>query len=310
VQEQPDIVIIHRGGLGDFLMAWPAMHGICEHFSKSDRFWIGPLNRLPWLKPLGLQICPREMQLAFDALFASRSRLQALAGTKIFWFVLEKHPPVEKHPNLFFLQGLHHSAMVPVRQMYAKELLRQGIFFDPGWLAAWRTHFGKGARANCAQTNGPRKTALLFPGAGHSAKQWPLVQFFELAGWLEKQGVTVRFVLGPAEVEQGMRICDFPVERPQCPGDLTDLLRGADMVAGNDSGPMHLAGMSGVPGVVLFGPASKRQWAPVGLRAVGSDTPCRPCTANGRIHCDDPRCMAAIGQDVVRRELAALLGKQ
>lgn len=149
--------------------------------------------------------------------------------------------------------------------------------------------------------------ALLFPGAGHPAKQWPLVQFFELARWLEDLDVKTRFVIGPVEAERGMPISRYPVEYPSSLGALQDLLNSADMVVGNDSGPMHLAGMLGVSRLVLFGPASEIQWGPVGLCPVWADEPCRPCTRDGRIACLEARCMRALSQDRVRRELAAVM---
>ncbi len=302
---QNTIAIIHRGGLGDFLLAWPSMFSICKYFSTSDRFWVGAGNRLPWLEPFGARACAGEERLAFDALFATSPWPEPLAHTRLYWFVLGKPPPVQKHPNLILLRGLQEAACVSVRQAYAEALRISGIPFDPGWLDAWRFHFGRYAQSGRAKGRGKR--VLLFPGAGHPVKQWPLVQFFELAAWLGNQGVDARFVLGPAEVDRGMRIADFPMLFPSSPQELQDLLLSADVVVGNDSGPMHLAGMLGIPGVALFGPTAARQWAPLGLRLLCADAPCRPCTANGQIDCLDARCMATIGQRGVRREVAALL---
>lgn len=301
---KPDIIIVHRGGLGDFLAAWPAMLSICNRFADHERFWIGAMDRLAWLETLGVQACPRDKMRAFEELFASRRWPEAFAETKIYWFVLARRPPVLAHPRLVFLHGLKGDRLMPVREAYADELRAHDVPFDPSWLEKWQGYFA----SKTGRSGRNEVLALLFPGAGHPAKQWPLVQFFELARWLEDLGAKARFVVGPAEAERGMSIPGHPVECPSSLGGLRDLLNSADVVVGNDSGPMHLAGMLGVPGLVLFGPASEVQWGPVGLRLVWADEPCRPCTRDGRVACLQARCMEALSQDRVRRELVGLMG--
>ncbi|SDB42244.1 ADP-heptose:LPS heptosyltransferase [Desulfonatronum thiosulfatophilum] len=303
------ILLIHRGGLGDFLMAWPAMWNICVRFSNSRIYWIGPQSRLHWLRPLGVQPSPRDLQQVFDSLFGREDWPEEFGETRIFWFVLDAHPPVPDHPNLHILPGIPPETeeqkidipLIPPRESYLQHLDRLGIHGDGSWQAAWRDLFGR--RSGQAI---PGNGVLLFPGAGHVIKQWSVVQFFELADWLEKQGRVVRFVLGPAETDRGMDIRDFPVICPNTLEELQNLLQHAEFVVGNDSGPMHLAGMLGVPGVVLFGPASEKQWGPPGLRPVGLDLSCRPCTLAGRITCGNPACMQGITQDMVRREIERL----
>lgn len=304
---KPAVVIVHRGGLGDFLMAWPAMLSICEHFSEYDLFWIGARDRLPWLEPLGVRPCPKQARRAFDTLFSSSPWPPELDHAQFFWFCLSRLPPVPDRENLVFLRGLDEDGgSVSVRDAYAKELRARGIAFNTCWLETWRGHFTHPAKRGKNKCG----TTLLFPGAGHRSKQWPLVQFFELAAWIESLGLTARFVLGPVEGQRGLDVTGFPVTHPTSLHELQQVLVSADIVVGNDSGPMHLAGMLGVPGVVLFGPASRKQWGPVGLRPLAAGLPCRPCTHDGRIACADAQCMEALDQGRVRREIVAILEKQ
>ena len=306
---EPPILLIHRGGLGDFLMAWPAMRSIRARFTNSRFFWIGPQSRLLWLRPFGVQPCPPDLQRIFDSLFGLDTWPEEFGETRLFWFVLDARPPVPEHKNLYVLRGLlpEHGArkvgqnLIPPRDVYLRCLGDLGVDVQSDWRRAWRELFGR--RTGHSTSNNP---ILLFPGAGHVAKQWPLVQFFELARWLEEQGRAVRFVLGPAESERGMEVGSKSVTRPDSLEELQNLIQQAELVAGNDCGPMHLAGMLGVPGVVLFGPASEKQWAPLGLRAVGLDLSCRPCTRTGRITCAHAACMQGITQDMVRREIEGL----
>lgn len=147
---------------------------------------------------------------------------------------------------------------------------------------------------------------LLFAGAGHPLKQWPLVQFFQLARLLASQGFKPLFVLGPAEQDRGMDVSPWPWAAPQDDAALHALLLDALAVVGGDCGPMHLAGMLGVPGVSLFGPTSFAQWGPVGMLQAGSQPSCAPCTRTcADLCCPDPHCLRALHAEAV----AALLKK-
>ena len=300
------ILLIHRGGLGDFLMAWPSLLSIREHRCAERVFWGGPSSRMLWLRPLGMEPCPQAMRRGVEALFGREDWPEELEGVQIYWFVLGSRPPVPEHPQLKVLYGLpcpDTVTMVSPREAYAGQLRSLGINDNPAWLEIWRGHFGVPEKRRGAEYG----EVLLLPGAGHPAKQWPLVQFFELAAWLQRQGHKVRFILGPAERERGMTVQDFPTVFPDSLDMLQDVLQGARLVVGNDSGPMHLAGMLGVPGLALFGPASEAQWRPQGLQTIALDLICRPCTQTGRIHCPDARCLREIPQAMVREIASKLL---
>jgi len=103
---KPDILLVHRGGLGDFLAAWPAVLSICDQFADHEWFWIGDADRLAWLSPLGVRACPRDLSRAFEELFVSRCWPEAFSETQIYWFGLARRPPVVEHPRLVFLRGL------------------------------------------------------------------------------------------------------------------------------------------------------------------------------------------------------------
>lgn len=324
---QHDVVLVHRGGLGDFLMAWPAMLSICAASADVSLYWYGPANRLHWLRPLGVNACSSKLRALVDDLFSRPCPPPELDAVAIYWFVLHSPPPIPSHANLRILPGIAHSDWTCVRDAYARELRQCGIAWQEDWLGTWRGLFSRPKQASShalnqssGETSGhafpsakPSRTdepgsrgkldVLLFPGAGHPAKQWPMVQFFELANWLKVQGRDVHFVLGPAEVERGLAPHSHRILCPASLEELQDLLSGASLVVGNDSGPMHLAGMLGVPGVALFGPASERQWRPVGLCILSLEYSCRPCTRTGRISCRHPRCMLDLSQKMVRKEV-------
>lgn len=109
----------------------------------------------------------------------------------------------------------------------------------------------------------PRRYALLAPGAASHRpdKRWPPELFGLLARMLWEKGVTPVVIGVPAEAGLGQLIriiCPATVDLTgrTSLGEVFSIARGAAVAVGNDTGPMHLAALSGGPCVVLFGPAS------------------------------------------------------
>jgi heptosyltransferase-2 len=61
--------------------------------------------------------------------------------------------------------------------------------------------------------------------------------------------------------------------------ELVAVLRGARLVIGNDSGPVHISAASGVPTVTVFGSTSPKWTAPRGKSSVviAGSAECAPC---------------------------------
>lgn len=92
--------------------------------------------------------------------------------------------------------------------------------------------------------------------------------------------------------------------------DSAAVIRGAGLFIGNDSGPLHLAALLGVPVVGLFGPAPPERTAPYAARGVFlyRKVPCSPCT---QTVCTMPgnSCMHRITVDEVYDVASGLLGR-
>ncbi len=87
-------------------------------------------------------------------------------------------------------------------------------------------------------------------------------------------------------------------------GTLLDLFHFGDLLVTNDSGPAHLASLTEIPSIVLFGPETPDLYAPLGGRArciyLGLD--CQPCITvyNGkRSHCRSNICLQRITPESV-----------
>jgi heptosyltransferase I len=114
--------------------------------------------------------------------------------------------------------------------------------------------------------------AILNPGAGWGAKQWPAERYGEVANALSRQGIQPIINFGPreeelanvAEVASGgaARAMSFSV------GELVALMRRACLFIGGDTGPMHLAAALHTPVVALFGPTDPARNGPFCTRSI------------------------------------------
>ncbi len=303
------IIMGHNGALGDFCCIFPALAAVREHFFSCPVRWAGAGGRTLWLDPLKITPALPEEQRAIRRLYTSATWPEALDGALVLFFVLDKNPFPEHWPDLWVIRGVDTSWKSP-RVLAREQLQARGVAWPVDWRHQWSVFYQQAYGAGKLRET--MREVLLFPGAGHQAKQWPLVKFFELAEWLEKQRLKPVLVLGPAEQERGMRPemhGALEIRRFQTPEELTDALVNARAVCGNDCGPMHLASLVRTPGLVLFGPTSRRQWAPSGLGTLAQDLPCRPCTRTTRsLSCDTPRCITELPVPAVIQALERVLG--
>ncbi|MFW5837028.1 MAG: glycosyltransferase family 9 protein [Desulfovibrionaceae bacterium] len=309
---QDKTVVSHHGALGDFLCAWPALLALSRTPGR-ELLFDGPLSRMRWLAPLGYRPAPAQLQRGLRRLHADEHWPTELNGVKVARFYLDRPPDLpgrDKHAaagRLALIPSVDPDSFAPPRELHRATLARLGVQFPRDWLDAFRRSFAAPRNLASGRPSAVGRV-LLFPGAGHPRKRWPLVQFFALARTMAQEGVQPVFVLGPAEQEHGLETLDFFSEKPQDLETLERLLLEAHAVVGNDCGPLHLAGMLGIPGVGVFGPASRRQWGPPGLTLLAAQTQCRPCTRTTRdLDCPRPRCMEDVPvQQVLQAALAAL----
>lgn len=290
-------ILVHNGALGDMCLAWPAMLAIVRH-AAGPVMWAGKPGYQFFLDQLQVAPATPELRAAITACYSADALPAPLFDATIFWFGLETSPlppAITASPQLHFLPMVHgHS---PPAMTLAKELYRLDIPIPNDAVTVFRSLFG-------SWSPNPDAPVLLFPGAGHPRKCWPLERYKELAASLQAQGQSVAMVLGPDEQEQGWMEEEIPTETPDSLDALRQLLLGCRAVVGNDSGPMHLAGLLGTPGVALFGPTSAWQWGPRGLQHLTAPLPCRPCTRTTQaLRCPDSACMEGIAVATVLEEV-------
>lgn len=157
-----------------------------------------------------------------------------------------------------------------------------------------------------------KKFAILNPGAGWGAKQWPAERYGQVARALARCGVQSVVNYGPGEEELALAAetaGEGAARAFQCSiSELIALTRRAKVFVGGDTGPLHLAAALKVPVVAIFGPTDPARNGPYGTRSFVLRNPESPTT-----HARNPRAdeaMLAISvEEVVGAAQALLAGK-
>ena len=114
--------------------------------------------------------------------------------------------------------------------------------------------------------------ALLNPGAGWGAKQWPAVRYGEVAKALTHHGIASLINFGPGEeaLAKAVEAAAGGTARPlSCTiSELISLTRRARLFIGGDTGPLHLAAALQIPAVAIFGPTNPLRNGPYGTRSI------------------------------------------
>jgi heptosyltransferase III len=142
------------------------------------------------------------------------------------------------------------------RKVHTAEHIASAMF----WLGAPQ---GEIPRARLF-AGGPSRSgsyAVLHPFASEPAKTWPAKRFLALAEALQRSlGLEPVFLAGPGD--ESSVFTRFEVWNSAPLARVKRLMAGAQLFAGNDSGPAHMAAAFGVPVVALFGPSDPSIWGP------------------------------------------------
>jgi ADP-heptose:LPS heptosyltransferase len=141
------------------------------------------------------------------------------------------------------------------------------------------------------------------PGSGSWKKCWPAERFETLIHALKDDlGCEVLLMLGPADEHLATRFkplaaklgCVIAENLPL--RSLAAVLSLCDAYIGNDSGVTHLAALTGIPTLAIFGPTDPVVWAPSGLkvRVVAGVAHCAPCNREIMTRCERQICLEAI----------------
>lgn len=169
------------------------------------------------------------------------------------------------------------------------------------------------ARLGTAPVRAHPPYAVLHAGAAYATKRWAADRFRSLASELRREhGLEPVFAAGPGEAGLAAAFPSFQVRQCRCAEDLTNLLSGATLFVGNDSGPAHVAAALGVPCVVLFGSSDSAAWRPwrTASRVVETQWGCKPCPGDRCYEFDEPRCILSVRRSEVSQAVSELLAAE
>jgi heptosyltransferase III len=140
------------------------------------------------------------------------------------------------------------------RTVHTAEHLASAMF----WLGVPRQEIPRAALYATPEKRTPY--AVIHPFASAAHKMWPAENFLALAHHLQAQGLAVVITGAPSDDFTSFRA--FECAQNNTLTQTKNLLAGATLFLGNDSGPAHMAAAFGLPVVVLYGTSDPVVWAP------------------------------------------------
>ena len=293
-----NLLIIHQGALGDFILTFPAISRLQKYYHPIDVLCQNQQGQLA--KSLGLaQDCYPSEAAYFASLFSDRidPKIRAILAQYENIILFTRSDDLAQSIKRVTANLSCRLAPKPAarQRVHVAEFVLESIF-NCGLITRADATLDDIPGAVIADHRRKRDKILLHPGAGSTRKRWPVSNFIQVEASLKADGLKPEFVLGPAEENLAPELQDpqRPVHVPDNLPQLAALLKSAGGYIGNDSGASHLAAYLGLPVAVIFGPADPKRWAPVGraVKIVRPGLPCRPCFETEPANCDEPQCLA------------------
>jgi heptosyltransferase-3 len=275
-----NVLIFHLGALGDFILTWPLAIALARLYPQSRVFYVTHASKGK-LAEKALRLDAIDIEGGWHALFGNPLSLPPTAirsltsAHTIVSFLSNGNDAwsgnvrsLAPEANLICLQG-PTLASPPVGEHAIAFIARQ-LSPWPAIATAMQQIVRSIADRGVGGRGDSDGSIVIHPGSGSPAKCWSLEKFIELARHLGAMGKTTRFIVGEPELE---RWPEAAFDRLAAMGELVrsadlvqlwQIIRTASLFIGNDSGPGHLAAMTGVKTITLFGPTSPDIWQPLG----------------------------------------------
>jgi ADP-heptose:LPS heptosyltransferase len=159
--------------------------------------------------------------------------------------------------------------------------------------------------------------AILHTGARRELRRWPLERFVALSKWLLKEKKLVPIWVGTSDEERqldeafALGAAGKKWVAPEGSSLLSfyAFIASSKLYVGNESGPLQLADIAGIPLVAIYGPGVPNVFYPRSARSrvLHEVLDCNPCD---QLHCVRPsdRCIDRIGLAAVQLAVNEVLG--
>jgi ADP-heptose:LPS heptosyltransferase len=293
------------GGIGDGVMAFPAIHVLRQTYPDAQLDILAPPSKALILAGLfeGYAVRPLTPALVWSLMFrrgydcafvntvaAFKVRIE-LAASRSSAISFGFHYREEDERNRLYT---HSSSLIDNRHD-----IDQNIDLIAGALGINVPESARHLPLRRLHPHGKITSVIMHPGAekGYEYKRWPVDRFRIIVRKLLDSGCAVTILAGPSEPQIGGEFAGMPatVLKDPDPDTLITSFRAADIFVGNDSGPAHLAAWFGLATITLIGPANPLRTAPRGERCISlsSSESCSPCHFSA-VNCSHQRCMKNI----------------
>lgn len=274
------ILIIHPAGLGDGILSLPAIYSLRQAYPQARITLIGYPERWEWLSPAWIQQVVSIEQYPLYRLFEqgadiseNLNKLLRRQDLIVSWFGDE-----------IFLKNLQRctSAQIIFAPFRPEKLTGHAAQFFlhtlsplkiplPGELPDLPVNDSDTAETGAFLQNSRKPQIVIHPGSGSRKKCWDPQKFARVISTIEKDWLgTVWLIIGEAdewllpELSAHLKELSEKIVRQQPLNQVAVLLKQCSAYLGNDSGISHLAGVLGVPTLVLFGATDPNIWRPQG----------------------------------------------
>lgn len=303
------ILLLRTSALGDVVHSLPVLHALRRHFPEARIGWVveeglapilAGLSALDTVLPVRLRVWRRRPfagatrrevaafrrevgrfspDLALDLMGNHKAGVLAaltrLSGCRVR---LGAARPDRREPS----SALWINREVPLRGEHAVD--RNLSLLAGLGLPAEPADFG-GTALFPQSPPEPGSFVLVHPGAGWANKVYPPGHWGEVLRRLREQtGLASRVAVARGEEALAAAVVAASggaAEVAPAPdlAHLASLLRGAKLVLGGDSGPIHLAHALGTPVLMVLGPTDPRRHGPYGApgHALSKTLPCSFC---------------------------------
>lgn len=322
------ICVLYLSGLGDILCDTPFYTALRNNYPNSELTACFPAAMI------GVQ----KRFFAFDKYIAHQSYTRTLGEINRARFDLVVIPGWLLRNSLLALLSNAGSILGYINDLsftnrYLNSFMVESVGMAPGEFSQdmRRCHLAERPNAiaaalgmpgvDAAKVELPRKKdpaniAVVHAGARFPGRRWNEQGFAKVINWMvEKAGISEVYLIGDGmDRESNTRIMagTNSIKVINVAGEMNlegtcDLIATARIFLGNDSGPMHIAGLSGVPALALMGPNYPYISGPLGSysKYLFHEFPCSGCDQRG---CDySYRCINAISPDEVIAALHTML---
>ena len=333
VTAAPRALIVKLGAIGDVLMAVPGVHALHQKGYEID--WIcgqavAPiLNAYPWIQTIvvddrallkgGKAAQLKALAAVWKILLGRHYELCVTLyyDARYRWLTMPVRPQrsvslSKTDRRTMLLSGRHHT------DEFARVLL--GIEDGERPVSLSPIHPGRLPASPLDRLVGRSRVVLAPAGAKNmlrddALRRWPLENYVALASILLPRGLEVVLIGGPEDTWavsafEGLAVTDM-IGRVSLLETLA-LLDESDAMVTHDTGPLHLAGITRVGIVSIFGPTDPRGRLPQRADTVaiwgGEGFACRPCYDGvNYAPCSDNGCMKQVTVEMAMREVEAVL---